>query len=237
MKLKFQERTAHWWQSECKRYSVAICCSPNCVLPFTAFHGVTGGQDKDGCSVMPEKPRRLCDTTRSLCGLRQAYAPTTPASRMNVPRETSYPPVDNSTGARRMIKPTIGRVVWFWQNAAQAIAEGVQAMPALVTYVHSDECINATAFDSQGNTVALTRVTLWQGEGERPEGQHAEWMPYQLKQAAKAEAIEQFIGSSGDMQPIVIPELPPFMPAHYENTESFVPGAEQVNDAAGDAAQ
>lgn len=73
-----------------------------------------------------------------------------------------------------MIKPTIGRVVWFWTGGPQT-----QAMTGLVCYVHSDTNINLAVFDANGTVHAETSVYLYQGDGERPEGRFAEWMPYQ----------------------------------------------------------
>lgn len=87
-----------------------------------------------------------------------------------------------------MIKPSIGRVVWFWENAGIAAHPQAQPHAALVTYVHNDELVNLTVFDSAGYPGAHTSIPLWQGEGERPQGRHCEWMPYQKGQAAKAEA-------------------------------------------------
>lgn len=99
-----------------------------------------------------------------------------------------------------MIKPSIGRVVWYWPPNDVAIASGGdQALPALIAHVWSDTCINIAGFDANGEHFNRTSVTLWQGEGERPKADaifgFCEWMPYQKGQAAKTEALEAKLGS------------------------------------------
>ena len=80
-----------------------------------------------------------------------------------------------------MIKPTIGRVVWFWENTHNQ----TQPLTGLVCYVHSDTAVNLAVFDVNGNPTSKTSVYLYQGEGERPATYFAEWMPYQKGQAKK----------------------------------------------------
>lgn len=87
-----------------------------------------------------------------------------------------------------MIKPSIGRVVWFWESAMAAQREAAQPNAALVTFVHHDELVNLTVLSAVGYPGAYTHIPLWQGEGERPNGMHCEWMPYQKGQATKTEA-------------------------------------------------
>lgn len=87
-----------------------------------------------------------------------------------------------------MIKPTIGRVVWFWACAGDAEKEGSQPNTALVTFVHSDDCVNLAVFDREGDSKPYPAIQLWQGDGERPRSLHCEWMPYQKGQAAKQES-------------------------------------------------
>lgn len=87
-----------------------------------------------------------------------------------------------------MIAPTIGRVVWFWENAGQP-----QPLPGIVCFVHSDTRVNLAVFDANGNTSGKTSVFLYQGDTERPTMHFAEWMPYQKGQAAKTEQLEKQI--------------------------------------------
>lgn len=81
-----------------------------------------------------------------------------------------------------MIKPTIGRVVWYRQPGS---TDEQQPNAAIVCYVHSDECVNLTWFDYSGGTFSATSVFLYQNEGEKPSSGFCEWMPYQIGQAAK----------------------------------------------------
>ncbi len=89
-----------------------------------------------------------------------------------------------------MISPTIGRVVLVQRGVSK------QAEPALVSYVHSDTCINVGGFDFNGNPFSLTSLQLLQDD-DKPIGTvYAEWMPYQKGQAAKTEALEAKLGTA-----------------------------------------
>ena len=91
-----------------------------------------------------------------------------------------------------MIKPTIGRVVWYWPAATETdiCSGGEQALPALIAHVHNDTCVNIGGFDSNGQPFARPNVYLHQEEIPRPTDDFAEWMPYQKDQAAKTEQAE-----------------------------------------------
>lgn len=98
-----------------------------------------------------------------------------------------------------MIKPTIGRVVWFTpsKNSAESgFVAGDQPLAAIVAYVHSDKMVNLTVFDANGNPHSKTSVDLIQDGEPKPEwGFCCEWMPYQKGQAAKTEQLEKQINS------------------------------------------
>jgi hypothetical protein len=86
----------------------------------------------------------------------------------------------------RTISPTPGRIVWVF-----GCSDDPQPFAAIVTYVHNDHLINVAAFEASGHHRPLEKVPLWQpGEGNADGGVHAEWMPYQIGQAAKAELDE-----------------------------------------------
>lgn len=93
-----------------------------------------------------------------------------------------------------MIRPTIGRVVWFHPSGSNPAS---QPNAALIAYVHSDTMVNLAAFDANGVPSSHTSVPLYQGgpEEERPASYYAEWMPYQQGQAAKTEALEKELAS------------------------------------------
>lgn len=85
-----------------------------------------------------------------------------------------------------MIVPTIGRNVWYFPSEedlkkAGMVKRGDQAFDAHVVYVWSDTCVNLKVFDHDGTDFERTSVPI-NVEGASP---HAEWMPWQLEQAAK----------------------------------------------------
>lgn len=90
------------------------------------------------------------------------------------------------------ITPTPGRVVWFNPGEHDGINrnEG-QPLAAIIAGVNADGTLNLAVFDASGNTQPRTNVTLVQpGDANAPVAGYAEWMPYQLGQAAKTEAVE-----------------------------------------------
>lgn len=89
-----------------------------------------------------------------------------------------------------MIPPTIGRIVLYHPAFAPDSGANERTFPAIVCHVWSDTCVNLAVFDSNGVPSSQTSVFLYQGDGERPASQYAEWIPYQLGQAARTEAAE-----------------------------------------------
>jgi hypothetical protein len=92
-----------------------------------------------------------------------------------------------------MIKPTVGRVVWV--RRAGAIDQR-QPEVALIVYVHSDRLINVAGYNANGEPFRLTSLPLKQGEPALddwiPDGANfAEWMPYQVGQAARTRELEE----------------------------------------------
>ena len=91
-----------------------------------------------------------------------------------------------------VITPTVGRVVWI---TARSLV-GLVCLPALITHVHSDDCISAVAFSGlsnvegllPGGTLPLPSIT-YDESGEKVHGWR--WMPYQKGQAAKTEGAEK----------------------------------------------
>jgi hypothetical protein len=83
-----------------------------------------------------------------------------------------------------MIKPTIGRVMWFWPVASE---RGAQPYASMVVYVHDDNMVNLVAFTTDGapfpaGSVAIVHDGSPYVAGDLP---YAEWMPYQVGQARK----------------------------------------------------
>jgi hypothetical protein len=88
-----------------------------------------------------------------------------------------------------MIKPTPGRVVWYWPSDQDPtpIFKG-EALAAHVARVISDREVNLLVIRADGITYGRHNVRLIQEGDARPkEGGFAEWMPYQVGQAKKHE--------------------------------------------------
>lgn len=87
-----------------------------------------------------------------------------------------------------MIKPTVGRVVWFYPNGI----DGNQPFAASIAYVHSDRLINIGYINQNGIHSNATSVKLVQEEDEIADGEKrfCTWMPYQQEQAKKTEVAE-----------------------------------------------
>ena len=89
-----------------------------------------------------------------------------------------------------MIKPTIGRIVWFHPAPADPIVgnDGTQPFAAIITRVWSGVCVNLAIFDANGTPTNRTSVSLLQdAEAGTADRMYCEWMPYQKGQAAKVE--------------------------------------------------
>jgi len=85
-----------------------------------------------------------------------------------------------------MIKPTIGRIVWYWGFLGQDYPRA-----AIVTHVWNDTMVNLAVFDAHDSSMYKSSVTLYQGEGSKPNVPFCEWMPYQIGQAKKYEEAIQ----------------------------------------------
>jgi hypothetical protein len=86
-----------------------------------------------------------------------------------------------------MIKPTIGRVVWY---RPKDYPTGAQPLAALVVFVWSDTLVNLVVFDQNGMGKPKLSCFLHQGDGEIPNESYCEWMPYQIGQAKKHEEVK-----------------------------------------------
>lgn len=97
-----------------------------------------------------------------------------------------------------MIKPTVGRKVWFCPS--QEIIEDynltlladvddstkMQPLDATIIGVHSDVEVNLFIIDANGDCISQDRVSLLQDADLPPEDtSYAMWMPYQVSAAAK----------------------------------------------------
>ena len=103
-----------------------------------------------------------------------------------------------------MIKPTIGRKVWFHPgpgdslyDPADAVTYLGQPFDATVVYVWNDRLVNLTVASHNGDTYGRSSVILVQPGEAPPTGKSwCEWMPYQVGQSqavkqAQAEVPQQ----------------------------------------------
>lgn len=114
-----------------------------------------------------------------------------------------------------IIKPTPGRVVWYWPSQqeidAKAIAyfDQTQPLAATVAYAWPDSTlVNLSVTDQAGTQFRRTSVQLIQDGQDRPHTSQqpfAEWMPYQKGQTAKTDATPN-VGSvlgGADQEPVL----------------------------------
>lgn len=88
-----------------------------------------------------------------------------------------------------MIKPSPGRVVWFFLSNTMAGFAGNAGVPhaAIVAAVNDDRNVNLAVFDANGLAHPHINVPLVQEGDTEPGGNFARWMPFQIGQAAKTE--------------------------------------------------
>jgi hypothetical protein len=97
-----------------------------------------------------------------------------------------------------IIKPTVGRVVWFWESIPNDV--NVQPQAAIIAHVWSDRCVNLAILDPNGVPWPKppTSITLVQEGDVPPDGIHCTWMPYQVGQA---KAVGQTAGQATAILP------------------------------------
>lgn len=87
-----------------------------------------------------------------------------------------------------IIKPSIGRRVWFRCNDSFAKEKGiyriddVQAMDTGIVYVHGYAMVNLIVTDHIGNTHAINSVAIVDDTDGNSYAMWCEWMPYQKEQ-------------------------------------------------------
>lgn len=108
--------------------------------------------------------------------------------------ETNAPEQEQVNRPVVVIKPTVGRVVWFWPQGNMI---GGQPCAAIIAYVHSDRCVNIGYLSPSGLAMFGTSVTLVQEGEPYPNDRFCEWTPYQKEQAARTERIERRLMNDG----------------------------------------
>lgn len=97
----------------------------------------------------------------------------------------------------QVISPTPGRIVWYFPAPHDGIGQiAGQPLAAIVAAAHHDRLVNLAVFDAYGNTQQRSNVQLAQPGDEVPNNAYASWMPYQVGQAAKHQAIETAVSDS-----------------------------------------
>lgn len=113
-----------------------------------------------------------------------------------------------------MIKPTVGRKVWYRPsetdkksgtgNPAMAVF-GDQPCDATIIAVHNDRLVNLAIIDHNGGYHVRTSALLLQDDAKPADGQgYAEWMPYQVGQAAKEVSVAVPDKAALDLQAVQI---------------------------------
>lgn len=113
-----------------------------------------------------------------------------------------------------MIKPTVGRVVWFWMFAP--IRETDQPQAAIITYVWDDDLVNLCVLGANGYPSSEQQVPLYQGGPSKPRSRYCEWMPYQKGQAAKTDELQRALQDGYTRTPINQPLDDELREAHSE---------------------
>lgn len=98
------------------------------------------------------------------------------------------------------IKPTVGRVLWFYAGRGDRfLQQGQSPFAAMIAKVISDKRVNLSVLDSDGIPNPRLNVSLIQPAPEvgkdPPLEDYCTWMPYQVGQAAKTEELEKVIAS------------------------------------------
>jgi hypothetical protein len=93
-----------------------------------------------------------------------------------------------------MIQPTVGRVLWYYDGQHEP---GDQPKAATIAHVcATGDHVNIGFLAGNGAHGHETGVFLYQGEGERPERNFCEWMPYKIGQAKKEAAPDEHGGQA-----------------------------------------
>lgn len=93
------------------------------------------------------------------------------------------------------IKPTVGRVVWYWPASAELREKKGQPFCATITHVWGDTCVNLHVHEDGSfalDRYCPTSVTLGDPT-EIPNGECWQWMPYQVGQASGSGAVKEAI--------------------------------------------
>jgi len=88
-----------------------------------------------------------------------------------------------------MIKPTIGRIVWYHPAPGSRMIKDEQPCAGQVCMVHSDDVVNLSVVDHYGVQHSKVNVSLVQ-DGSVPEGEYCEWPQAEKEPAPETPAEE-----------------------------------------------
>lgn len=87
------------------------------------------------------------------------------------------------------ITPTVGRIVHYWPSAYDRAGRNpmscnnIDPLAAIVTFVHGDNMVNLSVFDSNGKQFGIASISLKQPGMPYPtQGGYCEWMACQISQ-------------------------------------------------------
>lgn len=78
------------------------------------------------------------------------------------------------------IRPTVGRVVWYYPPASEGWGDGPLA--AMIAHVWSDKCVNLVALAPAGFWTARSSVPLMQPGEDRPRDNYCRWPDFAAPQ-------------------------------------------------------
>lgn len=96
-----------------------------------------------------------------------------------------------------MIKPSVGRIIWYNPAPNEPIYSERQVLAAIIAGVNFTGTINIAVFAADGSGPhARQDVPIFDGESAPIPAACCVWMPYQKGQAAKTEAAESLAAQS-----------------------------------------
>lgn len=127
------------------------------------------------------------------------------------------------TKAAPFIKPTVGRIVWFYERLP-AVGESkiVGPLAATISHVWDDMVVNLSVLSPNGQWNPVTSVPLMQdGSGDTTISRWCEWMPYQKGQAAKTEQAEAAVK--------IVPQWAQWTTEELKQMDDLMPGPFKLN--------
>ena len=123
-----------------------------------------------------------------------------------------------------IIKPTVGRVLWFYPSQLTGEAGFVRhpdggPYAAIIARVWNDAMVNLAVFDANGTIHSRTSVPLVQDGGCALEEGFCSWMPFQKGQAAKQDTAAAAAAAPLIGLPVrELSDLPAAIPAAHGNS-------------------